>query len=134
MGECIFCKLGQDKKVILHENNFAYVLLDIHPINKGHCLIVLKEHQQDIYSIPSSALHGMIELTQQVAVAAKKATGADGINLGMNNGGAAGQIVFHAHVHVIPRFSHDGLVNWPSKEYASGEMQQYAEKMKKALQ
>ena len=60
----------------------------------------------------------------------KKAVGADGLNFGVNNGAAAGQVVFHTHIHVIPRFNGDGLKLWPSKQYQEDEMEKLAEKIK----
>ena len=73
------------------------------------------------------------EGAKKVAKAVVKATGADGFNIGQNNGKAAGQAVMHFHLHIIPRFEGDGLQHWPGKSYEEGEMDKVAEKIKSLL-
>ncbi len=135
MDDCIFCTIiaGKIPANKVYENGHSLAFLDINPINKGHTLVVPKDHYSEVSDLPSSVLHDMIDAVQKVADAVKKGVAADGINLGMNNGRAAGQVVFHAHMHVIPRFSHDGLHHWPSKKYAEGEIKEVEEKIKKAM-
>ncbi len=134
--DCIFCKIiaGKIPANIVYQTSHSIAFLDISPVNKGHTLVVPKEHYADLYTLPPKVLYDMIDAVQKVAMAVKKGVTADGINIGMNNGGAAGQIVFHAHMHVIPRYSHDGLRHWPAKKYADGEIKQIEEKIKKELQ
>ena len=62
-----------------------------------------------------------------------KSTGATGINIGVNNYKSSGQVVFHTHLHVIPRHDNDGLKSWPHGKYSEGEMNEWAEKIKKNL-
>ena len=106
--------------------------LDISPVNPGHTLVVPKEHYENFLAMPEEILKELIVVIKKVALAVKEATRADGINLGVNNGKAAGQIIFHAHWHVIPRFLNDGYKMWGSKEYASKKEQ--AETAKKIRQ
>ena len=68
-----------------------------------------------------------------MALAIKVATDADGINFGLNNGAAAGQIIFHTHIHIIPRYKDDGLSGWPNKKYKEGEQSAMAEKIRNKL-
>ena len=75
-----------------------------------------------------------MQATQKVARAVVKATGAEGFNLGVNNGRAAGQVIFHLHLHVIPRNIGDGLRLWPNQDYQEGKMQEIAGRIKKAFE
>ncbi len=72
----------------------------------------------------------MIKVVQKVGLAVKKATGADGFNIALNNGSAAGQIIMHTHFHIIPRFNDDGLSSWPSVECSEEEFKKITEDIK----
>ena len=109
MSDCIFCKLanGEIPTATLYEDDDFRVILDAGPATKGHCLILPKEHYADLYEIPD-------DLLQKAAVLAKKMTGkltkafhCDGLNVVQNNKPAAGQTVFHFHIHLIPRYADD---------------------------
>jgi histidine triad (HIT) family protein len=78
--------------------------LDIRPLNMGHMLVVPKVHYVDIFDIQEKLLSQVHTVSKQIASAVKRATGADGISIIQQNGKAAGQDVFHFHVHVVPRF------------------------------
>lgn len=129
--DCIFCKIIQGKipcyKVLEDKEFLAF--MDIRPINKGHVLVVPKNHCINLLDFPKSEETDLIEFTKKVAKAIVKATNADGFNVGMNNGPAAGQVVMHAHLHIIPRFKGDGLISWPHKEYGEGEIQSLRDKI-----
>lgn len=71
-----------------------------------------------------------METVRTLAPIVKSAVGADGINIGMNNGGAAGQIIFHAHVHIIPRHGEDGFRHWHGAPYEEGEAEKIGEKIR----
>ena len=135
MNECIFCKIIKGDipadKVYEDENHLAF--LDINPINPGHTLLIPKEHHKDIYALPDSVLSGIAPIAKKIAIAVKQAVDAEGINIGMNNEKAAGQLVPHAHLHIIPRFSNDGHLHWHGKPYTENEAQATAEKIKNIL-
>lgn len=116
--DCLFCKIvaGEIPCYKIWENELFLAFLDIKPINLGHALIIPKKHAEDLFEIPPEDLFQLGETIQKVASLVKAGTEADGINLGMNNGSAAGQLIFHAHLHVIPRFEDDGLKHWPGRE------------------
>ena len=78
-------------------------------IEKGHALVISKKPYPDIFDIPDEVLSAVAVASKKVAVAVKKVTSAEGINILQNNCSAAGQEVMHYHVHVIPRFDNDGL-------------------------
>lgn len=135
MNDCLFCKIiaGEipSEKVYEDENSFAF--LDIKPINLGHTLLVPKKHFANLYEMPDEVLAELAPTIKKLGIAIKKAVSADGINIGMNNDPAAGQLVFHAHIHIMPRFTNDGHKHWHGKPYQDGEIDKVAEKIKKVL-
>lgn len=132
---CIFCGIvsGSIPAYTLYEDAHTLAFLDIHPNNPGHTLVIPKAHAANIYNIAPSDLHTLMDTTQKMARAVKQAMEADGINLSMNNDQAAGQIIFHAHMHVIPRFLHDGYKHWPQHSYPPDEAERITEKIKAAI-
>ena len=133
MNDCVFCKIAQGKipadKIYEDEKFFSF--LDINPNNPGHTLIIPKNHYENIYSLPDEIICDIGLLVKKISIAVKHGVSADGINIIMNNDSAAGQIVFHAHFHIIPRFADDGLRHWPGKSYANKEEPaEIAEKIK----
>ena len=96
-------------------------MLDINPVNKGHALVLPKKHSADFSDMADEDIKNAFVAAKKIANAVMKGTGAAGYNLGMNNRKAAGQLVMHSHLHIIPRFEGDGLKHWPSKKYAEGE-------------
>ena len=135
MEECIFCKIikGEIPCSKIYEDEKAMAFLDIAPINKGHALVIPKEHHETFEELPDELSKYLIEIVKKISIAVKKATNADGYNIGMNVGKAAGQLVFHAHWHIMPRFNDDGLKTWPQKEYEGGEMDKFKEQIVKFL-
>ena len=131
MDECIFCKIasGSIPSSKVYEGEKILAFLDIRPVNKGHVLIIPKEHAETLLDVPENTLKDMIVLAKKVGKTFRKSLKADGFNIGMNNFSAAGQVVFHAHVHVIPRYQGDGLQHWPAKTYDEGEIDSYKEKI-----
>lgn len=131
MEDCIFCKIsrGEASGSKIFENDHVCAFLDIFPVNKGHCLIVPKEHYETILDIPENLLKELVVVLKKVATAVKKATNADGISVGQSNFRAAGQVVPHFHFHVMPRFATDGLRHWPQQKYADKEMEDYRKKI-----
>lgn len=118
-------------KVYEDENTLAF--LDIFPVHKGHTLVIPKSHAGNIFEISSKDWSQVQETVRKVAGALESSLKADGVNLMMNNREHAGQVVHHAHVHLIPRFKGDGLKLWPHGKYAYGEADSVAEKIRKLL-
>ena len=135
MTDCIFCKIIKKEipSTPLYEDADTYAFLDIRPVNPGHALVVPKKHSRNLYEIDSLSLNAMMQIVQKLAIAIKKATGADGINIGMNNDSAAGQVIFHTHAHVIPRFESDGYKHWGHKAYKEGQVEEIAAKIRQTL-
>ena len=135
MPDCIFCKIVRSEipSEKIYEDADTLAFLDILPSNPGHTLVIPKKHSENLYDIDDHSLAAVIRSAQKVAKAVKKAVGADGINLAMNNESAAGQIIFHPHFHVIPRFKEDGYKHWGKKPYKEGEAKAVSEKIRSAL-
>lgn len=135
MDDCIFCKIikGEIPCTKVYEDDDLLAFLDIAPVNRGHTLIIPKEHHQDLLDMPEELVKKVAVLAKKIGKAAKETTNADGFNIGQNNGAAAGQAVFHFHLHVIPRFNDDGLPNWPRSEYKEGEAVEIAQKISQNL-
>lgn len=132
MESCIFCKIINKElpASILYEDNKTITILDLHPVHSGHALIIPKEHHENVYGVPDDVLAHMSIVAKKMASAIKKSVGADGINIIMNNESAAGQIVMHAHIHIVPRYENDGFVHWRGlRGYHDGEMETLKEKI-----
>ena len=135
MDDCLFCKIiaGEIPSWKIYENDEIYAFLDITPNNKGHTLVVPKIHHENIYEMSDEVVSSIFKVVKKLSPVIKKAVGSDGINIVMNNEAAAGQVIFHAHVHIIPRHNDDGFKHWAGKEYAEGEADETAKKIKNAL-
>ncbi|MBU2263628.1 HIT family protein [Patescibacteria group bacterium] len=135
MNDCIFCKIakGEIPADKVYEDKNCLAFLDITPINPGHVLLIPKEHYENLYDLPDEELKNLAPIIKKLAVAIKKGVNAEGINIGMNNERPAGQLVPHAHFHIMPRFSNDNLRHWPGKSYQEDESKQVAEQIKKFL-
>lgn len=114
--ECLFCKIISREipcfKVF--EDSHILAFLDINPAAKGHTLVVPKHHAPTLLEMPVSGAEPLVTALQRVGRALMAETGAEGFNCIQNNFQAAGQVIFHAHWHVIPRFSSDNLLDFPS--------------------
>ena len=113
--DCIFCKLanGVFETNKIYEDEEFTVILDAGPANRGHALIIPKEHYADIYELPEETAGKAFILAKKLAAHMTDVLKCDGFNIVQNNGEAAGQTVFHFHMHLIPRFRGDGaMIQW----------------------
>lgn len=136
MDECIFCKIVKgtlpSNKVFEDEHTIAF--LDIFPCAVGHTLVIPKKHYKNMEDVPVAELCEVIKTVQVVGKALMKTLGAPGFNIHQSNNKPAGQVVFHLHFHVIPRFENDGLVfKWQVSEKAKEKIQVTMKKVKEAL-
>lgn len=135
MSDCIFCKIAEKSlpSTSLYEDAYVYAFLDIHPINPGHTLVISKIHSATFLETTPEVIAHLFPCVQRIARAVKQGMRAQGVNVTINNDPAAGQVVGHFHVHIIPRFEGDGLSLWTGKAYGEGEIAHVAEKIKLAL-
>ena len=117
MENCIFCKLanGEIETNTLYEDDDFRVIFDVSPATEGHVLILPKKHYANVFELPEELASKVYVLAKKVAAALKEITGCNGVNILQNNGEAAGQTVFHFHMHVIPRY-HEEILKWNQKE------------------
>jgi len=110
--ECIFCKIVDGvlpcHKVYEDEHTLAF--MDIFPLSPGHALVIPKDHHPDLFAMTDALLGPVMTTVRKVAIAIAKAFGPDGVNLFQANGSAAGQTVFHFHMHILPRRFGDGVL------------------------
>ena len=134
--DCIFCRIiaGEIPSEKVYEDQQTLAFLDINPINPGHTLVVPKEHFEDLLSTPDEVLAGLMVVVKKIGQAICSGVQAQGFNVGLNNGQAAGQVVFHAHFHVMPRFGADSHRLWQGKKYQAGEAAAVGNKLRKAIQ
>ncbi|MDO4477434.1 MAG: HIT family protein [Lachnospiraceae bacterium] len=119
MADCIFCMLagGQIPTATLYEDDDFRVILDASPATKGHCLVLPKAHYEDALAMPDELLAKAHVTAKTVAARLMKAMNCDGINIVQNNKPAAGQTVFHFHIHIIPRYEGgEAIVGWDPGE------------------
>ena len=136
MEDCIFCKIADGKipAAKIYEDNYVISFLDIMPANKGHCLVVPKNHAATLIEMDDKDLAATIIAAKKVAKAISLSFGNASFNMVMNNGKESGQVVNHAHIHIIPRFQKDRLrIKWSHLKYEENEIKEYAEKIKKFI-
>ena len=135
--DCIFCKLanGVFPTNKIYEDDEFTVILDASPANKGHALILPKQHYANLFEIDDEVSAKVLPLAKKIATALKEELGCDGINVVQNNGPSAGQTVFHFHVHVIPRYDNDSFeLGWPQGEPDQAEQAELAKKLAERLE
>lgn len=135
MENCVFCKIisGEIPSYKVYEDDEVLAFLDITPVNPGHTLVVSKKHYNDLLELPEDLAKKIIQAVKKIAPAVIRGSGADGFNLNLNNGSAAGQIVNHVHFHIVPRKFNDGYELWQGQEYQEGEAKVILEKIKKFI-
>lgn len=111
MTDCLFCKIAAHEigSVRVYEDKSVFAMMDIFPESKGHLLIIPKTHGENLFEVADATLSHIITVSKRIAAAAKKALQADGIKIVQFNGEAAGQTVFHYHMHVVPAYTGVGF-------------------------
>jgi histidine triad (HIT) family protein len=133
---CVFCKIvaKQAPASIICEDSLVMAFLDIRPLNRGHTLVIPKAHYYDIFDIPEDLLGQVHAISRRISLAIRKATNADGISIIQQNGKAAGQDIFHLHVHVVPRFEGQKLPRFSDlQEVKRSDLDFMAEEIKQSL-
>jgi histidine triad (HIT) family protein len=137
-NQCLFCGIiaGKIPAKKVYENDHSFAFLDINPRNPGHTLVIPKKHFETMLDMPEKETGKLFESVQKVAAMVKNGTNCQGISIGQSNGQAAGQVVRHVHVHVIPRFANEGPVGLegilPSKKIDDMSMDKIAQSIKSA--
>ena len=122
--------LGEIPSYKIYEDAETYAFLDIAPASPGHTLVICKSEVANLYALSDADLIATARTTQRVARAMREKLSADGVNIVQSNGAAAGQEVFHYHVHLIPRWHNDGVFAfWQPQALAKELMQELQSKL-----
>ncbi|MDO8554386.1 MAG: HIT family protein [Candidatus Micrarchaeota archaeon] len=135
MTDCIFCKIV-NKEIpgkIVYEDEHVLAFLDIKPVARGHTLVIPKKHATDIFELDDKSAEEILKVAKKVSTGILKSLGAAGINLLNANRKEAGQSVFHYHMHVIPRYTGDGMRVWPNSNYKESNLDEVADVIKKHI-
>jgi histidine triad (HIT) family protein len=133
---CVFCRIidGDLPSMRIYQDERTIVIMDINPLNSGHCLIITKAHAPTLWDADPADLQAAITTAQKVATALKTAVKPDGLNMLQANGPAAFQSVPHYHLHLIPRWHNDGKgFDWPLVPGDRAQIQAIGERLREAL-
>lgn len=136
MSSCVFCRVieGDLPSHTLFEDSQFKVILDAFPSGKGHTLVLLKEHVENVFELESAVIGKAHQLAGKVAQVLKDYLRCEGVNILQNNGTPAGQTVFHYHIHVIPRFTGDTVtIGWKTKTFEAEELKELSSALAKGL-
>jgi histidine triad (HIT) family protein len=123
-SNCIFCKIiaGEIPSATVYEDEDFKVIMDIFPAAKGHAIILSKKHCANLFELDDDIAAKGLLVARKVAKAIQAELNCDGMNLLQNNGEAAGQTIFHFHMHLIPRYQGDQVkTTWTQGKYEDGE-------------
>ena len=134
--DTIFTRIikGEISCVRVYEDEHTFAFMDIAPAARGHTLVISKEPYPQLTDVPADVLAAVAQTTKRVAQAIVLALHPDGFNIVQNNGAAAGQTVFHYHVHIIPRWQGDNaLQHWQPGSSDAAELQELADQIRAQL-
>jgi histidine triad (HIT) family protein len=135
-NNCIFCRIIGDEisSVSLYEDDDFKVIMDISPAAKGHAVLIPKKHFANLFELDEETAAKVFVIVAKVAKAMKAELQCDGLNILQNNGEAAGQTVFHFHIHLIPRYLNDSVqITWGHDSYKEGEAAELAASISRRL-
>ena len=137
MSDCVFCNIvaGQIPSAKVHEDELTLAFMDIGEVNPGHVLVAAKPHVENIFGLDDTLAAAVFRTAARVARAVQKAYSPEGVTLYQANGSAAGQTVFHFHLHLVPRYDKDGMrLTWPTKTPPREQLEANAAKLRAALE
>jgi histidine triad (HIT) family protein len=136
MEDCVFCKIvaKQIPATVVHEDKDTLAFMDIGQVNPGHVLVALKQHAENIFALDEAQAAAVFRSAAKVARAIRAAFQPGGLSVYQANGKAAGQTVFHLHIHLVPRHEGDGMeLTWPVKNPPRERLADYADKIRAKL-
>ena len=129
MSDCVFCKIvaGQIPSTRVHEDEHTLAFMDLGQVNPGHVLVAVKKHAANIFELDDIQGAALARASARVARAIRDAFKPEGLSVYQANGKAAGQTVFHYHVHMLQRHEADGMeLTWPVKNPPREKLEQNA--------
>ena len=136
MSDCVFCRIvaGQIPSTRVHEDEHTLAFMDLGQVNPGHVLVAVKRHAANIFELDDAQAAAVARSSGRVARAIRDAFEPAGLSVYQANGKAAGQTVFHYHVHLLPRHAGDGMeLTWPAKNPPRETLEGYAERIRKKI-
>lgn len=136
MTDCVFCRIvaGQIPSTRVHEDEHTLAFMDLGQVNPGHVLVAVKKHAANLFELEVAQAEAIARANVKISKAIKKAFEPEGLSVYQANGKAAGQTVFHYHVHLLPRHADDGMeLVWPVKNPPREKLEGYAEKIRQQL-
>ena len=136
MSDCVFCKIvaGQIPSTKVHEDEHTLAFMDLGQVNPGHVLVAVKKHAANLFELDDVQAAAVARSCTRVAKAIRDAFAPAGLSVYQANGKAAGQTVFHYHVHLLPRHEADGMeLTWPVKNPPREKLEAYAAEIKRRL-
>ena len=136
VSDCVFCRViaGQIPATVVHEDEHTFAFMDIGQVNPGHVLVAAKAHVENIYGLDDAQASALMRAAARVARAVRDAFAPEGLSVYQANGKAAGQTVFHFHIHLLPRHEDDGMaLTWPEKNPPRERLEEYAAKIRGKL-
>ena len=134
---CVFCAIiNKDEQAsIVFENDFSISFMDRYPLNRGHLLVIPKQHYQYLTDMENNDVAQLFEIVNILSKHVWKIVNADGLNISQSNGLAASQDIFHVHIHIIPRFINDtDNDSWPSRKTTTEqELENLASQIRSSL-
>ena len=136
MSDCVFCGIVQRKiaATVVHEDEHTLAFVDIGQVNPGHVLVAVKAHAENLYALEDAQVAAVALAATRLTRAIRDAFASSGLSVYQANGSAAGQTVFHYHVHLVPRHEHDGMnLTWPVKNPPRERLEEYAARLRAAI-
>ena len=136
MTDCVFCRIvaGQIPSTRVHEDEHTIAFMDIGQVNPGHVLVAVKKHAANLFDLDDAQAAAVARASAKVARAIRAAFEPEGLSVYQANGKAAGQTVFHYHVHLLPRHAGDGMeLTWPVKNPPRATLEDYAARIRGKL-
>ena len=133
---CVFCKIvaKQIPATVVHEDADTLAFMDIGQVNPGHVLVAAKAHAENLYALEDAQARAVFGTAAKVARAIRDAFSPQGLSVYQANGKAAGQTVFHFHLHLVPRHDGDGMaLAWPVKNPPREQLEAAAQKIRAKL-
>jgi histidine triad (HIT) family protein len=136
MSHCVFCRIvaREIPATVVHEDEHTLAFMDLGQVNPGHVLIAVKAHAENLYALNDGQASAVLRTAARVARAIRDAFAPEGLSVYQANGKAAGQTVFHYHVHLVPRYEGDGMaLTWPVKNPPREKLEEAAAKVRASM-
>ena len=136
VDNCVFCRIvrGELPATVVFEDEATLAFMDIGSVNPGHMLLAARQHVENLQGMEGELAGALFRSACRAAKAIEAVYRPHGISVYQANGTAAGQTVFHAHIHVLPRWENDGLTfTWPVKNPPREELERVAAQLRAVL-